>query len=61
MPAKENTKEKKYSVWFALGAVTLVSVVDLIQNSSVAATQNLSIALIAFAAARQTVKSVTGR
>jgi len=53
--------DQKVSVYIALGAIAAITIADLIQTGTVAASQNISIALLAFAGGRQLLKSTIGK
>ena len=52
------TPENRYSIYFALGGATAVSITDLVINHSIQASKEIVVALITFAGARQIAKSV---
>jgi len=53
--------EPKVSVYIALGSIAAISIADLITNGNVAASQTISLALLAFAGGRQLLKSTIGK
>lgn len=53
--------EKKVSVYIALGIGGAVAITDLIINNSVAASQNVVMAFLAFAGGRQVLKSTINK
>ena len=54
-------KEPKISVYLALGCATFIATTDLIVNGSVEASQQIALALIAFAGIRQVAKSLLNK
>lgn len=58
MSTTPGNPEQKYSVYIALVMAGIVAIVDLVYNGSIDASKEISLALIAFAGARQVLKSV---
>jgi len=55
------SNEQKVSVYIALGAIAAISITDIVTNGNVAASQTISLALLAFAGGRQLLKSTIGK